>query len=264
MATLGEICLFLDKTLETDRYEDSSLNGLQVAAYSPSDTATPEGFGTTISKVAYSVDAGLSVIERAVQAKADLLIVHHGLFWGGCPPITGKMGKKISLLIRNNCSLYCSHLPLDGHAVLGNAAVIAEKLELTNRAPFCAHRDMYIGMQGELSTSESLQEFQNRVENCIGSPVQLTLPFGKNSVRKVGIVTGSGSFAIDVASRNELDVLLTGESTQAAFHSAKEWRMNAVFAGHYATETFGVAAASELLRETFGVTVEFIDEPTGI
>jgi dinuclear metal center YbgI/SA1388 family protein len=271
MTTLHSICTFLDALLTPHLYADIALNGLQVEA-----SDTPES--QKIKKVAVAVDAGLSVIKQAIKEEAGLLVVHHGIFWGGTPAVSGIHGKKINSLIRNNLSLYASHLPLDGNDEVGNAAELARFLELKNLSGFCEYKGQDVGVQGTCDGKRTLQDFAEKLSEMTGAVKPVVLPFGPDKIQSVAVVPGSGSQAIELCSsigychtpsagavrRDSIDLLISGEPKQEAYHAAKEFGVNAIFAGHYATETFGVRSLAKKLESAFDVQTVFIDEPTGI
>lgn len=253
MAKQDDILSSLDQLLEQDRFTDDSLNGLQV-----------DGCPEEVTKIGVAVDAGKSVFEAAVLAKCNFLIVHHGLFWGAPCRLTGVLRDKVMILLENRCSLYASHLPLDGHQELGNAAQIADVLHLTDRSPFCFLDGEPLGVKGSLPKSSPPDVVAQAASQFAGASTPLLLPFGEKAVRSIGIVTGSGAFAIEQAKSEGLDLLLTGEPKQMAYHLAQELKINVLFGGHYATETFGVRALGSYLEKQLKVPFEFIDIPTGI
>ncbi len=253
MAQLSSIINYLDKLLTPENYSDRGLNGLQI-----------ESAGTAVRKVAVAVDAGLSVIEKAIASEASLLIVHHGLYWGEQQPIRGVFGRKIELLLRNQCSLYASHLPLDGHTEVGNAFELARLFKLEALSSFFLYEGSYIGARGRLAKPAPLEYFVNICSQMTGATKPLLLAHGNPQVSSVGIVTGSGASAIDTCVQEGLDLLISGEPKHEAYHKTKELKLNAIFAGHYATETFGVLALGRRLAKDFDLQIEFIDEPSGI
>lgn len=252
-ATLSEILSYLGRLLGPENYHDSALNGLQVEAGNPQ-----------VARIAFAVDCGVSIIKKAIAAKADLLIVHHGLFWGGQAAPVGVFGEKIRLLINNGISLYGSHLPLDGNLKVGNAAELARSLGLTGITPHFQYSGHPIGVSASLPRACSLNRLQQLCQSFAKDYKVSALPFGTDKIRTVGIVTGSGSQFIGEAAKAGLDLLVTGEPKQAAYHEAKEMCQNVLFAGHYATETFGVLALKRELEKQFKISACFIDEPTGI
>lgn len=252
---LSELVQFLDSELQTARFSDIALNGLQV-----------ESPRSEVTQVAFAVDSGLSVIEAAVASDADLLIVHHGLFWDTVEPLVGPLAKKAALCLKNGLSLYASHLPLDGHPVLGNAAQIATSvLEAHEVAADFEHHGSPVGVVATLKNPMPLEQIAHRLGSCDGvTAPPLLLPFGKKSISTVGIVTGSGSAMIPSVARRGIDLLISGEPKQAAYHLARELECSVIFMGHYASETFGVRALQRVLETRFGVKTYWISQPTGI
>lgn len=253
MAKLSTLVSYLDSLLAADAYQDSAFNGLQVEAPCPD-----------VRKVAFAVDAGLSVIEAAIEQDAQLLVVHHGLLWGDQMPITGNFATKINLMLKRGLSLYASHLPLDGHREVGNAFELARFFGLEQIEPHYLYKGSTIGARGLVAKPLPIDYFRARAIEMIGATTPLVLPFGSASIRTVGIATGSASFAIAESSDSKLDLFITGEPKQEAYHTAKEYKMNVLFGGHYATETFGVRALSERMKKDLDLAVTFVNEPTGI
>ncbi|MBX7138594.1 MAG: Nif3-like dinuclear metal center hexameric protein [Oligoflexia bacterium] len=253
MAQLNSIVAYLDNLLRNSEFQDDSLNGLQV-----------ESPRSDIRKVALAVDAGLSVIEDAIAQDANLLIVHHGLLWGKEQPISGIFGRKIELLLRSRCSLYASHLPLDAHPEVGNGFELGRFFGVQELRPFFEYKGSPVGACGRMARPTDLDHFLTKSSEMIGAINPLVLPFGHNTIETVGIVTGSGGMALDACAAQRFDLFISGESKQEVYHKAKEQKINALFAGHYATETFGVAALGRRLAQDFDVETVFIDEPTGI
>jgi len=260
---LADITQLLDELLEPDRFTaaDIAWNGLQVEAKSEA----------IVKKVGLAVDAGASVIREAIRQECDLLITHHGLFWGTAPSpmVTGKMGEKIRTLINGTCSLYSCHLPLDGNLTVGNASEIARLLELTDIQPAFSALGATIGVVGILpQTLERSQLESHLLSRIIPEKAQkgmtCSLLFGPEHVSRIGIATGSASSLIPEAKALGCDAFLSGEPKHEAYHLAQEEEMNAIFAGHYHTETFGVRAIGKFLEENAKIQCIFLDEPTGI
>jgi dinuclear metal center YbgI/SA1388 family protein len=214
--------------------------------------------------VAIAVDSGLSVIESAISQKAQLLIVHHGLYWGKEQPIRAVFGKKVRALLASGCSLYAAHLPLDAHSELGNNAQLGNLVGLTQRQGFALLDQNYIGLQGELQSPLGIEEVASRLATLPGAGKPLLLQFGPKKIKKVGIISGSGSFALPEAARCGLDLFISGEPKQEAYHLCRELELNAIFAGHYATETVGVKAVAQQLETVYKLQTFFVHEPTGI
>jgi dinuclear metal center YbgI/SA1388 family protein len=251
-----ELCDRLDDELDTAAYTDvdPSSNGLQF------------GSGETdIEHVAVAVDAALETVERAAETGADLLVTHHGFFWDHTDRLTGQQYDRVAALFENDMALYVSHLPLDGHGSLGNAACIADLLDLEARAAFGDHGGEYVGQRGMLPNPHSIGTLVGRLQPYLdtgGQDIQV-LNFGPDPVLDVAIVTGSGTDFLQEAAEIGADVLITGEGKQRAYHEARERGIHVVLAGHYATETFGVRAVADLV-DGWGLETTFIDCPTGL
>ncbi len=246
----------LDEELRTADYADldASANGLQIG---PDESE--------IDRVAVAVDGVRETVDRAVEADADLLVVHHGMSWDGFDRLTGQTYDRIAPLIEHDLALYVSHLPLDGHQELGNAAGVADLLELEDRAPFGELGPEYIGQRGTAADPFTPDELRDRLEARLdtgGRPVQL-LDFGPDEIEDVAIVTGSGADWLDEAVEAGADALVTGEGKQQVYHEAQEAGITVVLGGHYATETFGVRSLQGLLEE-WGLETTFLDVPTGL
>jgi dinuclear metal center YbgI/SA1388 family protein len=252
MAQLSAILPYIESLLNSQKFKDASLNGVQVG-----------GWDRPIKTVAYAVDSGLSIIEAAVAKQADLLIVHHGLFWDKPQAITGPLREKIELLIKNKCTLFASHLPLDASPEVGNGFELGKFLGLEELSPWGEYNGMIIGARGS-NRSQSIETLVEKLTQLPGAIKPLLLNFGPEKIKSVGLMTGSGSFAISQAARDGLDLLVSGEPKQEAYHLAREFKLNIIYGGHYATETVGVAALAKKVAERFSCKVEFLDEPTGI
>lgn len=244
---------FLNSELQVKGYPDSSMNGLQF-----------EG-NSEITKVAVAVDSGLAVIKKSIAAGAQFLIVHHGLFWEKAFCITGANKEIFELLIKHNLSLYAVHLPLDSHEKYGNNFCLARLLGLEQIRPAINYMGKPVGCVATNSKNHSLKDFVNQLEKLPGARNPfLTFDFGPKIPAKICIVTGSGSDALYKAAEEGFDTLITGEPRQFAYHYSLENKLNAIFAGHYATETIGVCELGKLLSQRYGLSFEFIDLPTGV
>lgn len=253
---LSELTTRLDDELRTTDFAeiDGSPNGLQVGP----DEAT-------IERAAFAVDAVGVTIEEAVAADADLLVTHHGLWWEGTERLTGPTHDRVASLLTNELALYVSHLPLDAHPELGNAAGVADVLDLAERAAFGSHRGEHLGQRGRLPKPTRLSTLAERLETELAgaSGAVQTLPFGSERIEDVAILTGSGIDWLEEAVEADVDVLVTGEATHMSYHDAREAGMNVIVGGHYATETPGVRALQSLVGQ-WGVDTIFIDHPTGL
>ena len=249
-----EIERYLNELLEVDRWApaDASLNGMQVAV------------GTDrVDKVAVAVDAALETIERAVEWGADLLLVHHGLFWGPAIAITGRHYARVRSLISADVGLYAAHLPLDAHPTLGNNAAMAAQLGLVDLRPFGVYKGSAIGWAGRLPepmTGDAIaRALFGTTEDLLGF-----LPFGPERIETVGIVSGGAPREVSDAIDQSLDMYITGDASHTIYHDCLEAGINVMFAGHYRTETWGVRAVAAHLHERFGVETTFLDVPTGL
>ena len=256
---LSEYVDRLDDRLDTAAYADvdASANGLQVG---PDDA--------DLERVAFAVDAATATIEAAADAGADVLVVHHGLSWGGIERVTGRVHDRIAALVEHDIGLYVSHLPLDGHQELGNAAGVADAVGLSDLAPFGEMGPVTIGTIGEMSSPRSAGAIRETLDGFEGqlageaSPTRV-LDFGPDAIERVAVVTGSGVDWLDEAVAADADALITGEGKQQAYHDAREARLTVFLAGHYATETFGVRAL-ESLTDDWGVETTYLSHPTGL
>ncbi|MFB6299792.1 MAG: Nif3-like dinuclear metal center hexameric protein [Halobacteriales archaeon] len=244
----------LDERLRTDAYApiDASANGLQVG---------PEN--TELDHVAFAVDAAVETIEAAVGAGAGAMVVHHGLSWGGFERVTDTHYRRLKPLFEHDIALYVSHLPLDGHPDLGNAAGVGDVIGLTDRSPFGDVDGEYIGQRGRLDPATPVEDVASQLEAELdtGGRSPQVFPFGPDQLEEVAIVTGSGADFLDQATTEGADALLTGEGKQQLYHEAKEANVSVILAGHYATETFGVRSLQGLADE-WGLETTFIDRPT--
>ena len=249
---LTELSRYLDGHLRVSEVRDApeALNGLQV-----------ENRRRTVSRVAVAVDACAATIELAAAAGADLLLVHHGLFWGGLRAVTGPQYQRLSTLLQHDIAVYSAHLPLDCHPDLGNNPVLARQLGVSIRGDFGVLDGQSIGVWGEVSLGR--EALVDRIRDVLGGTPRL-LAFGPERVARVGILTGAGARAIPQAAAVGLDTLVTGEGPHWTFFDAEELGVNVVLAGHYATETVGVKALAAHLETRFGLPWVFLDHPTGL
>ncbi len=247
---LKELTQYLDKLLVIDEFQDSSSNGLQF-----------EG-REEVKRVALAVDACAAVFREAIRLSSDIVIVHHGLFWGDIKNIRGNLKERLQLLFDSNISLYAAHLPLDAHPELGNNAQIMKALGIEVRGGAGRYRGSPLGFWGELEEELSLKSFTERVEERLGTRCRV-LDFG-DRVKRVAVLSGTGWQVLNEASDIGFDTLITGESSHSAYTLAEELGVNVIFAGHYATERLGVKALGEHLREKFGLEVSFIEHSTGL
>ncbi len=249
--SLSDLVTWLDRTLRTAEVGDypQACNGLQV-----------ENSGK-VTRIAAAVDGCEAVIDEAVARGADLLLVHHGLFWGGVQPVAGATYRKMKAALGHDLAIYSSHLPLDLHPTLGNTALLCRALGFKKTEPFFPAKGQPIGRKTKLSLP--LAELAARLEKVLGSAPHLA-PGGPARTRCIGVVTGSAGAEIPLAVAEGVDTFITGEGPHHSYTLAEEVGANLFYAGHYATETFGVKALAEAVSKRFRVPWEFIDHPTGL
>lgn len=244
---LSDVLSDLDALLRPGEIEDypNAVNGLQI-----------ENHGE-VTRVAVAVDACEAVLEEAVAAGADLLIVHHGLFWSGLGPVTGALHRKLKLALEHNLAVYSMHLPLDAHEKLGNNVLLGEALGMpTPRQPF-------LGLGQQAAWEIGRDDLLARVAAAVGGKVHLA-PGGPETCRRIGIMTGGAGSEVFAAAAEGVDTFVTGEGPHWSYTAAEEAGLNLLYAGHYATETFGVKALGDHLQRTHGLPWQFLDHPTGL
>src|SRR5437016_2193328 len=248
---LAVLVSYLDRYLRISEVADApnALNGLQVAN------------GGTITRAAAAVDLCDATVQMAAQQGADLLLVHHGLFWRGLEPLTGRAYRRVAGLITHNIALYSAHLPLDVHPEVGNNAVLAHQLGVARRGEFGEEYGMRIGVWGDVDVPRA--DLAQRLSDVVGGRPRL-MAFGPERARRVGIVTGGAGSMIRQAAALGLDTYITAEGAHHTFFDAEELGLNVSSAGHYATETFGVKALAERLCTAFDLPWTFLDHPTDL
>ena len=240
-----------DRTLRIAEVKDydGAANGLQV-----------ENRGQ-VSRIAAAVDATHATVRLAIEQGADLLIVHHGLFWGPSHPWTGKRYELIRTLLENNLAIYSSHLPLDLHPELGNNVQLAGALGLRKLGPFFTEKGQAIGLRTSVKITR--EKLEQKLAGVLGGGVRV-IPGGLEICRRIGIVTGGAGSHLKLAAEEGVDTFITGEGPHWTYGMAEELGINVFYGGHYATETFGVKALSKYLSNKFKVPWAFIDHPTGL
>jgi len=250
---LANLLAYLDELLEPAAFSDYGPNGLQVPG--PSEVRT----------VVTGVSAGAELFERAAAHDADLVLVHHGLFWNGAPlALTPAAKRRLQLLFDHDMALAAYHLPLDGHPEVGNNALIAAGLGCTAREPFAMHKGRPIGVTGYFcGDGVEAGALVARVRELTGRE-PLAFLDGPAAVRTIAIVSGAGADYLPEAAAAGHDAFLTGEPAERVMTFAREEGIHFLAAGHYATETFGVRRLGDLLAERFGVDHLFVDVPNPI
>lgn len=246
-----ELVGWLDRYLRLRDFKDWSNNGLQV-----------EG-AETIRRLAVAVDTSQRTIEEAAEQGAQLLITHHGLFWGQPMMVTGPHKRRLKAALDAGLNIYAAHLPLDAHPEVGNNAMIARALSLQDTQGFGLVNGQAIGLQGELPFPLSLQDLADRIQKLTGE-ICLVHGGGPAEVRRVAVISGSASGEIPEVARAGLDTFITGEPKHQHFNDAFEHGVNVIYAGHYETEVFGVRALAARIEEEFGLPWQFIHAPTGL
>ncbi|WP_297091190.1 Nif3-like dinuclear metal center hexameric protein [Thermococcus sp.] len=246
-----ELVAFLDEYLNVQAYPDKSSNGLQV-----------EG-KAEVERVAFAVDATLRTIERAAGGRADMLIVHHGIIWGGLSHVTGIHYRRLKALFDAGMNLYAAHIPLDAHPEVGNNVQLLELLGLEPKEAFGEYRGATIGFLGKFEEPQPIEKVVQILAERLGTTVR-TYEFGEREIGVVGAITGAGAFALEEGKRKGVDLFVTGEFGHADYLTALDLGISVAVAGHYKTETLGVKALMEVIKEKFGIDVFFIDEPTGL
>lgn len=250
---LTELIAEADRLLEPVRFKDYGPNGLQVPGCEQ------------VERIATGVSANIELFERAIQSRAQLLLVHHGLFWGRGPgPLDATMKRRLKLLFDADMSLAAYHLPLDAHIAVGNNALIADGLGAEFVQPFAMHEGEPIGVLAQLPGEGSpANELVAQVQR-LTSREPLVFDAGPANVRRVAIVSGAGASYLPDAVRLGADAFVTGEPAERVMAEAREGQIHFIAAGHYATETFGIKRLGEHLSERFGVEHAFLDVPNPI
>ncbi len=255
--TLHEIVPWLDDLLQTDTTPDytGALNGLQFEHTGP------------VRRVAAAVDASLRVVQQAVACDANLLIVHHGMFWAGAQPIRGALHRKLSLLMQHDIAVYSSHLPLDRHAELGNNVLLARALNLTPSATWYAYKGVPIGVVATTDTStHDLAECVRSFSQAHDHHAVITPHGAFRRSRVIALCSGGGASAESIREARQIgaDTLIVGEGPHHTAVDAEESDLVVMYAGHYATETLGVQALATVVAQRWNVPWSFLPAPTGL
>lgn len=254
--TLNELDKYFRSFLKIENFSnDLAINGIQIENSDPR--------GKEIKKIAFAVDACEETVEKAACAGADVLFVHHGLFWGHCQAVIGSHYKRVAGFIKNDIALYACHIPLDANEPYGNNYGLADRLGLKNREPFGTWRGMVLGIKGELEKEVSLEDLVRMMLEDGQKPLAV-LPFGKKMIRTVGVISGGAAEDVEDAVSEGLDAYITGEAGHEIYHFVKESGINFIAGGHYQTETIGVNLIKKKVENELGLETVFIDVPTGL
>lgn len=246
---------------EITDYLDGYLRVAQVPDYSPALNGLQVENSGSVTRLAVAVDAVQATIEGAARAGADLLLVHHGLFWDGNRPVTGRRYRRLRTLLEADMAVYSAHLPLDVHPEVGNNAVLARRLGIEIQGGLGDYKGQPVGVWGTLDLRRDA--LCARLDEVLGGVVKM-VPGGPERVRRVGVITGAAGGEVATAGAEGLDALITGEGAHHNFFDAEEGGVNLFLGGHYATEVWGVRALAAHLEDRFGLPWTFIDHPTGL
>jgi len=247
---LNELVYYLDNYLEIDQIADACVNGLEVEC-------TQE-----ITKIALAVDPAEQVFRKADQEGAQLVLLHHGLFWKEAVPITGPLYRRLRFLLRRDMAVYAAHLPLDVHEEVGHNAILAAMIGLSDQEPFVLHNGKTLGYIGLLPGIHR-NDLADRLGTQLGVEPALWA-FGRENVSRVAVCSGKADSELAEAYRRGCELYITGETSHTAFTMAQDMGINVLFLGHYGTETVGLKALGEHLQVKFGLETIFIDHPSGL
>lgn len=241
MISRNEIVKYINKYLNIYDFSDYGPNGLHI-----------EG-KEEIKTLAFAVSATKYSIEKAIEQKADMLIVHHGLFWSfhGAKTITGPFAKRVKPLIKNDINLLSYHLPLDAHLDIGNAASIAKQIDLIDLKPFGDHKGSPTGVSGKFKTKIKVKDLKAKLTTVLKHNIMLSTYDDSYELNSLGIITGGANSDWKLAKKDNLDAYLTGEMSEHDWHEAKESEIHFFAGGHNATEQFGVQELMKHLQEKF-------------
>ena len=257
MTELSAVVRFLDEELriaEVPDY-DAALNGLQL------------GSAGKVSHVAAAVDFSGATVAGALRERADLLLVHHGMFWGGAERLVGPAFDRLKQAIDGGLAVYSSHLPLDLHPSLGNNALFARELQLTADGSFGRYKTIEIGVMGKANMPTASLFDRVRAFSSTFATTAVCTPIEQGrQTRRWAIVTGAGasSDTLREAIERGVDTLIVGEGPHHSAVAAVELGIAVIYAGHYASETFGVRALADHVAKRFDLSASFVDVPTGL
>jgi dinuclear metal center YbgI/SA1388 family protein len=255
--SLADVAAHLDAVLRTREVPDygGAVNGVQLANRGG------------VRRVAAAVDLSRATVDGAVRDGASLLVVHHGMFWGGAQPVVGAAYERLRTLLAHDVAVYASHLPLDAHPTLGNNVLLARALGLEPAGGFARYKTVDVGVSGDadVATEELARRAAAFAAGHGGSVRHTPLAPGRRT-RRWGLCTGAGasSDTLREAAERGLDTLVVGEGPHHTAVDAQERDIAVIYAGHYATETLGVQAVARELESVFGVPWSFVEAPTGL
>ncbi len=247
----ADLVAYLDELLHIHDIVDFGPQGLQI-----------EG-GDEVTKLAVGVDAAHATIDGALAAGAEMLIVHHGIFWGPTKRLVGAYGQKIRRFFAADLNLYGAHLALDAHPELGNNAELCRLLSLHAVGTYFNYKGLDVGLLAEPDQPLDFQALVERFSDALQPPLR-TQSFGPAKVQRVAVCSGDAARSMEEAHNLGCDTLITGELDYTMVHAAEELGMNVLYGGHYVTETLGIQALARHLSERFGLSWAFIDVPVGL
>lgn len=248
-------------TTELVRYLDQYLRIAEIGDYGPQGLQV-EAEKAQVQRIALAVDVSPAIIETAVAWQADMLLVHHGIFWRQVERIAGPHGQRVRLFLKHNLHLYAAHLPLDAHPEVGNNAGLAQMVGLKEVQGWCSIMGTPIGVWGEV-TAVPLATIVSQLESQLHTKARV-LAHGPETVNRIAILSGDAPDKISEAHALGADTFITGETSHALYWSAADYGLNAIYLGHYASETIGVQLLGRHLQEKFGLETRFFDFPTGM
>lgn len=253
MINIYTINNFLKNLIDPESMADVAINGIQV-----------DNDGSEVTKIAFTVDASYAAVEKAAEERCNLLITHHGIFWGKVEPIVGAHRNRLKRLFDENIGLISYHLPLDAHSEYGNNIQIIKKLGVKFPEKFAPYKGNMIGYIGNLEKTLLIDEIASKLGLNLRAKGVNYLGFGAKDIKKIAVVSGGAGDNIFDAMKSEADLFITGDSYHELYHVALENKISVLFAGHYFTETFGVKALMKKIEEEFGLKTAFLDIPTGL
>ncbi|MEW5801428.1 MAG: Nif3-like dinuclear metal center hexameric protein [bacterium] len=243
-----ELISFLNTYLEVDRFKDYCRNGLQVQG------------AAEVMKIVSGVTVSRRLIQEAIVRKAELILVHHGLFKGDIPDppcFCGVIRERLALLLSQDINLVGYHLPLDAHPEIGNNVLACRELGLENLQP------LDVGFIGDLPFSDKLSGLVDKVRNIYGREL-MTFEFGSSEVQRIAIISGGSSYLWEVALEAEADLFICGDMKESLVRKIEEAKLNVIVAGHYHTETLGIKALSQIIQEKFQIQISYVDIPSPV
>lgn len=246
-----ELVTYLDNYLQIKAIKDYGPQGLQIEGRSE------------VKRIIGLVDAHQPCVEAALERDADLMLVHHGIFWGPPKRLAASYGQLVRTYMEANLNLYAAHLALDAHHEVGNNAELARRLGLTVQDWWGTVNGTPLAALTDVNEEITLDALVSRFEESVG-PIKVVQAHGSAKVKRVGILSGFGASHIDEAASLGCDTYITGETSHAQYYDALNAGINVIYAGHYTSETVGVQALGLHLQEKFDLDFEFIDLPTGM